>query len=284
MKIALAQIDVAFGDVDANLLTVEEQTEAAARSGAELVVFPECALTGYAFESEADARRAAVAVPGPEIEFLARLCATMGVHLVVGTIEREATRPSERDDGRLFNAALLIGPNGIALHYRKLHLPFLGCDRFVAPGDLPLAVAATPLGRIGLSICYDGSFPESARVLKLRGAQLVVLPTNWPEQARVSRRFQSIVRAFENHVNYAACNRVGSEGGFLFPGGSQIVDFNGKVKAQGDGGERTLLAELDLPAADQNRIVNIPGKYELDRIAHRRPDQYGAIVEPARGA
>src|SRR6185295_1392716 len=105
---------------------------------------------------------------------------------------------------------------------RKLHLPFLGCDRFATPGDLPLAVAETRLGRIGLAICYDGSFPETARVLKLNGAQLVALPTNWPEQATVSRQFQSIVRAFENHVNYAACNRIGHEGGFHFPGGSQV--------------------------------------------------------------
>jgi predicted amidohydrolase len=170
----------------------------------------------------------------------------------------------------------------VALHYRKLHLPFLGCDRFAAPGDLPLAVADTPLGRIGLSICYDGSFPESARVLKLRGAQLIVLPTNWPEAATISRAYQSIVRAFENHVHYAACNRVGSEGGFRFPGDSKIVDCTGRVVAQSGDGEALLLAELDLPAADVNRIVNVPGKYELDRIAHRRPEHYGAIVEPRR--
>jgi predicted amidohydrolase len=188
----------------------------------------------------------------------------------------------ERDGEHCFNTALLIGPEGIALKYRKLHLPFLGCDRFVTPGDLPLCVATTALGRIGLSICYDGSFPESARVLKLRGAQLIVLPTNWPAQATISRAVQSVVRAFENHVNYAACNRVGREGGFDFPGGSQVVDFTGRVLAQGEAGEQLLLADLDLEAADRNRIVNVPGQYELDRIAHRRPEFYGEIVRPTR--
>jgi predicted amidohydrolase len=204
-----------------------------------------------------------------------KLCASARVHLVVGLVEKAGGRSG----GRCFNTALLLSAKGIVLKYRKLHLPFLGCDRFVTPGDLPLSVAKTPLGKIGLSICYDGSFPESARVLKLRGAQLIVLPTNWPAQATVSRNYQSIMRAFENHLNYAACNRVGSEAGFAFPGGSQIVDFDGKVVAQGGTGEQLLCAELDLKGADKNRIVNVPGRYELDRIADRRPEHYGALVE-----
>jgi 5-aminopentanamidase len=271
LKLALAQIDVAFGDVVRNVATILARTREAARLGAKLVVFPECAVTGYAFDSLEEARRVAVDVPGPVVSELEKLCAASGVHVVVGLIERSHER--------CFNTALLIGPGGVALKYRKLHLPYLGCDRFATPGDLPLHVATTPLGRVGLSICYDGSFPESARVLKLHGAQLIVLPTNWPEQATISRTYQSVMRAFENHVNYAACNRVGREGGFRFPGGSQIADFSGNVLAQGGEDEELLVAELDLTAADQNRVVNVPGKYELDRIAHRRPDHYGAIVE-----
>ncbi len=276
MQIALAQLDVAFGDVAANLARLRERVAAAAKGGAQLVVFPECFLTGYAFAAPAEVERVALEVPGEATRELVAIARANGVHLVAGLIEKEAA------SGRCFNAALLVGPDGIALRYRKIHLPVLGCDRFVAPGDLPLAVATTPLGKIGLSICYDGSFPETARVLKLRGAQLVVLPTNWPEQATVSRRFQSTVRAFENHVNYVACNRVGSEGGFRFPGGSQAVDFSGRVVAQGGESEELLFAELDLPRADDNRIVHVAGEYELDRIAHRRPEHYGALVEPPR--
>jgi predicted amidohydrolase len=276
MRIALAQSDVAFGDVDFNLAHLRERVAAAAHGGAELVVFPECFLTGYAFSSEADVQRVALEVPGPVTGELVKVAQEKGVHLVVGLIERAV------GGERCFNTALLVGPDGIALHYRKLHLPVLGCDRFVAPGDLPLSVATTPLGRIGLSICYDGSFPETARVLKLRGAQLIVLPTNWPEQATVSRRFQSMVRAFENHVNYVACNRIGSEGGFKFPGGSQGVDFSGHIVQQGGDGAELLFADLDLARADDNKVVLVAGEYELDRIAHRRPEHYGALVEPLR--
>jgi len=276
MRIALAQSDVAFGDVDFNLAHLRERVAAAAHGGAELVVFPECFLTGYAFTSAADVQRVALEVPGPVTGELVKVAQEKRVHLVVGLIERAV------GGERCFNTALLVGPDGIALHYRKLHLPVLGCDRFVAPGDLPLSVATTPLGRIGLSICYDGSFPETARVLKLRGAQLVVLPTNWPEQATVSRRFQSMVRAFENHVNYVACNRIGSEGGFKFPGGSQGVDFSGHIVQQGGDGAELLFADLDLARADDNKVVLVAGEYELDRIAHRRPEHYGALVEPLR--
>jgi len=276
MRIALAQSDVAFGDVDFNLAHLRERVAAAAHGGAELVVFPECFLTGYAFTSAADVQRVALEVPGPVTGELVKVAQEKRVHLVVGLIERAV------GGERCFNTALLVGPDGIALHYRKLHLPVLGCDRFVAPGDLPLSVATTPLGRIGLSICYDGSFPETARVLKLRGAQLIVLPTNWPEQATVSRRFQSMVRAFENHVNYVACNRIGSEGGFKFPGGSQGVDFSGHIVQQGGDGAELLFADLDLARADDNKVVLVAGEYELDRIAHRRPEHYGALVEPLR--
>ena len=276
MRIALAQSDVAFGDVDFNLAHLRERVAAAAHGGAELVVFPECFLTGYAFTSAADVQRVALEVPGPVTGELVKVAQEKRVHLVVGLIERAV------GGERCFNTALLVGPDGIALHYRKLHLPVLGCDRFVAPGDLPLSVATTPLGRIGLSICYDGSFPETARVLKLRGAQLIVLPTNWPEQATVSRRFQSMVCVFENYVNYVVCNWIGSEGGFKFFGGSQGVDFSGHIVLQGGDGAELLFADLDLARADDNKVVLVAGEYELDRIAHRRPEHYGALVEPLR--
>src|SRR5262249_59316123 len=142
-RIALAQVDVAFADVDANLARLRERVAAAARGGAELVVFPECFLTGYAFASPEEVRRVALEVPSPATRELTKIAEESGVHLVVGLIEREAG-----GGGRCFNAALLVGPGGVALHYRKLHLPVLGCDRFVAPGDLPLSVATTPLAPI----------------------------------------------------------------------------------------------------------------------------------------
>ena len=75
---------------------------------------------------------------------------------------------------------MLIGPEGVVASYRKVHLPFLGIDMFVTPGDRPFAVHGAGEVRVGMHICYDGSFPEAGRVMSLLGADLLALPTNWP--------------------------------------------------------------------------------------------------------
>jgi predicted amidohydrolase len=126
------------------------------------------------------------------------------------------------------------------------------------------------------------SFPEAARVLKLRGAQLLAIPTNWPVGSDIWAHTPN-VRATENHFHVVAANRVGEERGWRFAGHSKIVDFAGRVHAEAGEAEETILyAELDLPAADQNRVIRIPGIWEYDRMAIRRPDLYGPITEPKR--
>src|SRR4029077_5916954 len=133
----------------------------------------------------------------------------------------------ERDGGRVFNASVLIGPDGLHAPYRKIHLPFLGGDPFPTPGARPFAVHDIGGLRVGMNICYDGSFPESTRVLMLLGADLVVLPTNWPDAARRTAEYLVSARAMENGIYYAAVNRVGEEGGFHFIGHSRIADCTG---------------------------------------------------------
>src|SRR5205085_11487897 len=103
---------------------------------------------------------------------IAAACRDTGVHAVIGFIERLGDH--------YYNAAMVVGPAGVAGSYRKVHLPFLGVDRFLTPGDRPFAVITLPSGRIGINICYDASFPEAARTLKLLGAELVILPTTGP--------------------------------------------------------------------------------------------------------
>src|SRR5262249_43030791 len=156
----------------------------------------------------------------------------------------------------LFNACTLIGPAGLIATYRKVHLPFLGVDRFTTPGDQPFAVHAltpnpSPGGRgeelrIGMNICYDGSFPESARCLMLLGADLIVLPTNWPTGAIGTAKTLIPARALENHVYYAACNRIGTERGFQFIGMSRIIGCTGEHLAVSDNDKPTILyADID---------------------------------------
>jgi predicted amidohydrolase len=133
---------------------------------------------------------------------------------------------------------------------------------------------------MGMTICYDASFPEASRVLTLLGADLVVLPTNWPSGARSTARYLVQARALENHIYYAAVNRVGEEGGFQFIGLSRIVDCNGELLASSDGDAETMLyAVVDPSRARNKQIVHIPGKYEINRVTDRRPEMYGPLCE-----
>jgi predicted amidohydrolase len=264
-------MDVEIENVESNRTKIVERIHEASRSGARLAVFPECALTGYCYESLDEARPHAERLDDRSSQDIGAACRETGLHAVVGFIEK--------DGNRLFNSAMIVGPDGPIGSYRKVHLPFLGVDRFLTPGDRPFHVFDLPIGKIGILICYDASFPEAARALKLLGAELIVLPTNWPPGAWRNPEFVLNTRAQENHVNFAAVNRVGVERGWRFIGRSKVVDFNGDTRAEADKEEEVILeVELDLGEANNNLIVNQPGRYEIDRIADRRPEFYEIIA------
>jgi predicted amidohydrolase len=280
-KVAGVQMDCRLGDPHHNLSVIRSRLREAAGSGARLVIFPECALTGYCFESKEEAWLHSEPLPGPCTESLSADCRELGVWAIVGMLE------SVRSTGQLFNSCALVSPKGLAASYRKIHLPFLGVDRFTTPGDRPFAVHDLGGLRVGMTICYDGSFPESARVLMLLGADLVVLSTNWPTGARGTVKYLIQARALENQVFFAAVNRIGDERGFHFIGQSRIVNCNGDLLAESQGEQAEILyADVDPERSRNKHIVHIPGKYELDRIADRRPEMYGPIcrVNPLQEA
>lgn len=252
----------------ANADRIAEEIEAAASEGAELVVFPEAALTGYVFRSLEEAREGAIEADGSEIERLADACVETGVHAVVGAIEREGSDA--------FNSAFVLGPDGPVGRYRKIHTLCLGADRFTRPGDAPPAVFRLPFGTIGVHICYDGTFPETARLLRLSGAQLLVLPTNWP-RLRLKREMV-LVRAYENHAFYLAVNRVGSERGVEFRGASLAADPEGVLLHEAGTEPGRFIVEMDLARADETLEIVAPDEYELDLIDDRRPELYGGIT------
>ena len=132
-----------------------------------------------------------------------------------------------------------------------------------------------------MNICYDGAFPESARVMALLGADLVVLPTNWPPGAECTAAYISNARALENNIYYMAVNRVGTERGFQFIGSSRICDPIGHTIAEaGSESEQLLVAELDLDRARDKHLVRVPKKHEIWRFADRRPEMYDVITRP----
>jgi predicted amidohydrolase len=136
MKIAVAQIDVAFADRERNLTRMFAVLQETAAQGAKLTVFPEAALTGYCYESLDQARPHAEPIPGPSTKRMAAVCRELGVFAVYGLLEADAER--------IFNACVLVGPEGVVSSYRKIHLPYLGVDRFTTPGDRPFAVHEGP--------------------------------------------------------------------------------------------------------------------------------------------
>jgi predicted amidohydrolase len=274
------QIDVAIGDVDGNLRRIMDRLEEAAAHGAKLIVFPEAALAGYCLSSKEEALPYAIDSWGRAIWPFAKRCEELGVVGVLGFLA--ATGEPDEEDGQVHcgNWALLAGAGRPgSCFYAKTHLPVLGVDRFVHPGS-HLGVWDTPIGNIGALICYDIRFPEAARSLALKGADVIVLPTNWPEGAESSPDFLTRARAWENRVFIVAADRVGVERGRKFIGRSQIVAPCGKVLCEAGRDEETILyADLDLEEARQKRIVIEPGEWELDVIGGRRPELYGALVE-----
>jgi predicted amidohydrolase len=235
-------------------------------------VFPECALTGY-FLTRPEAERVAETASGPRSRALQTACARYRLIAAVGTIERA-------EDGSLYNAALLVGPEGLLAVYRKTHLLCLGVDRFLSRGPQPPRVVPTDQGRLGLLICYDLRFPEPMRALALDGAQVILLPTAWPASAVFYPDFLVRARALENGVYLAAANRAGEERGQPFLGRSLIVGPDGEVLAEARGDEETMLvAEVDPSHSDAKRRVFRPGEYEVDLLADRRPELYGRLSQ-----
>ncbi len=271
IRVAGVQMAPQIRDKEHNLGRIEEYIRETVAEGVDLVVFPECAVTGYCFIDLDEARMEAEPIPGPSTERIQRSCRDADVHAVVGLLEEVGDR--------IYNALAFITPHGKVEHYRKIHLPFLGVDRFLDAGDRPFSVYDSDVGRIGANICYDALFPESSRILALEGAECIVLPTNWPVGAERNPSFVINTRAFENRVNYVAVNRVGAERGVSFIGCSKIVDYNGDtmVEASGDK-EEIIYADLDLAAAREKHVVLVPQAYELDRFNDRRNEFYGPII------
>jgi predicted amidohydrolase len=273
ITIAAVQMNVDLADKESNLRRMLFFLEQTAGEGAKLTIFPECALTGYCFDSLEEARPYAEPIPGPSTERMAAACKRLNCHVVYGLLEA--------DGKRVFNAAVLVGPKGVVGSYRKVHLPFLGIDRFTTPGDRPFAVHNAGGIKVGMSICYDGSFPEVARVMTLDGADLIVLPTNWPPGSECMASCAVNTRAMENQIYYLACNRVGTERGFRFIGMSKIAAPGGSTVAEAmHENEAILYAQVDVDKARNKHLVRVPKLHEIDRIKDRRPEMYSRLVEP----
>jgi len=267
LKIATAQMHCVPGDVGANLRIIESLVRLAKGEGAQLVILPEMATTGYFIAD----RLGDLAEPedGPTAARLGKIAREAGVHLAIGM--------AISDGGRFYDAQLLFAPEGARLAtYRKAHL-FAAEREWFAAGDTPMVVE-TAIGRIGMTICYDLIFPEYVRRLVDLGADLVINSTNW-----ITDDFQrdkwgwsgptvqglAATRALENGVWLAMANCIGPEWTFNSIGHSCVVAPSGKIMASAGSGQGIAVADAVFQSDDLDRWRSI-ATYRADR----RPELY----------
>jgi N-carbamoylputrescine amidase len=270
---AVAAVSAPFGrDVERCLQRIELDVARARARGADLVVFPEAALGGYLYEPVDPTAQLepppALRRDGPEIERLIRAAGDTVV--CVGY--------SEAGDEGVYSSAVCVSGDGVLGHHRKVHLPPAERGHYL-PGDR-FAAFDTPVGRMGMLICYDKVFPESARELSLSGAVIVASLAAWPvcrvrPAARVSRDRQVLhfnlldqTRAFENQVVWASANLCGSFGRLRFPGQAKVVDPEGRVLARTGTRSGMALATIDAAAA------TAVSRSQLSHLDDRRPAAY----------
>jgi predicted amidohydrolase len=259
--IALGQFDVALGQPEHNLETVRGLAADATRQAADILVLPELWSTGYDL---ARAERYAAAIDQGIFAETAALAREFGLFIAGSCL-------STLGEGRIGNTAVLFGPDGRQLaNYSKIHLfRLMDEDRYLSAGDR-LVAADSPLGKIGLAICYDLRFPELFRPYALAGVEMVLLPAEWPHPRLVHWRTLLRARAIENQLFMVACNRVGIDSSGHFFGHSVIVDPWGELVIEGDEGEALLTAMIDLE-------IVVQARQKISALTDRRPDAYGLL-------
>lgn len=285
---AAVAVDTVPGDTAGNLKKLDERSAAAAGQGAGLVLFPELSLTGFIpnhpvgnhdewlRSTLAGARQLAEPIPGPAIEKLIDIAGKHQLMISTGLLE---------DAGNvLYNSQVLVGPTGLLGVWRKMHVPMYEMPFYNGGGFPP--VVETPLGRIGVNICFDALMPESTRLLAVQNVEIVLFPfaadpppvspagwRQWAEPALKSR-------CMENGVFGLACNYVGN---VEFSGVSQ--QFPGGGLAMGPRGE--VLSEWNVDSGQPGMIV---ANFSADDLSlaraepeylfrFRRPELYGPLAD-----
>ncbi len=253
VTVACCQVDLDLDQVEETRRRVADAVAAAVGRGAEIVILPELATCGTVFRDRAEAAGRAEPATGAEVAQLRALSAHHGVVLIAGIAENDP------DGSGPYNSAVVIDHGELLAVYRKTHL----WDReklVFVPGSAAPPVVATSAGRIAPLICYDAEFPELMRDVTHRGAQLIAVPANWPVVPKpASERPMEVIKAQAsaavNKVYVAVADRAGTERGVPFFGASMITDDHGFLLAgPGTGQPELLLADLDLPTADDKRI------------------------------
>lgn len=264
MRVGYYQFRPLFGKVQHNLKII---VKALQNVKADLIVLPELALTGYHFQNKDELKSLAEdPVKSSPVETLVKLCQVNNLHLVAGF--------AEQSKDKIFNSALLIGPNGVEHTYRKLHL-FNEEKNIFDAGDVPLQINIVKDVKVGILVCFDWVFPETMRSLTLQGAEVIAHPSNL---VLTFCQEAMITRCLENRVFAITTNRFGADkrphGEVKFTGKSQIVAPGGElIQRAASQREALFITEID-PAQSHNKNITALN----DLITDRRPEYYQHLI------
>ena len=274
--IGLAQMGSPPGDAGANRTATAEAAKLLFDQGAQLVVLPELAVPWYTVKSD-EVARFAEPLWGPTVDAWTAIAADHS-GLIVGGF-------CERDGEAFYNTAVVVDQSGVIGHYRKLHL-FADEKACFTPGDRGLPIVETPVGRLGLCICYDLRFVEVVRVLALSGAELICVPSSWITGFDAARwdadgfcpqAHGAVLQAKLSQVFIACASQVGAFSGFEFLGSSVVIDSFGRVSAGPLPGTED---ELQVVTVDLDDVQRAEARGSLIRPrADRRTDVYGLAYE-----
>ena len=264
-RVAAVQYEPTLGEKEKNVTALLRLVEEAASHDARLIVLPEIATTGYCWESREEIAPQVEPIPGPTTDRFSQLASHYGCYIAISLPEVDL------ETDVYYNSMALIGPEGLVGTYRKIH-SYISEPRWARDGDLGMPVWDTPLGRLSGLICMDADFFEAARIPALRGADVLLFPTNWLEEQCPSRVW--IARAFENGVYFIAANRYGLERGVQFSGGSCVISPDGTVQNYIDTGEGIVYGEVDLARSRDKQWGRSAAAASGNRIADRRPTEY----------
>ena len=279
VKLGLIQTQVS-DDLQENTVNTIRKIEEAVMRGANIVCLQELFRTKYfPQEDDKDYSYLAETVPGQSSSVFSDLAKKHKIVIIVPVFEKTSS-------GKYFNTAVVIDADGeIKGTYRKVHVPNDPCfyeQHYFEPGNLGFQVFKTGFAKVGVLICYDQWFPEPARILALKGAEIIFYPTaigwiknydspdgDWHEAWKTVQR----AHAIENGVHVAAVNRVGEEGELKFWGGSFVSDsFGQMLKEASSESEETLIVEVDL---EKNKRIQEGWGF----LENRKPDTYRALIE-----
>lgn len=258
MKVAIGQVDCNTTNVEGNLNKISRISRECADQGVQLVVFPELVDTGYVMEDiELKSTSYESGLPLASLKEAARL---NHVYIIAGITEKK--------DDKIFNSAAVVDPSGkLIANYRKIHLYTPSGEDVFHSGEKLVTLTIDDF-TLGLMICYDLRFPEMARSLAIRGADVLIVPTAWPFPRVEHWQLLTRVRALENQCYLIGANRVGRDGNFTLCGNSRIVDPHGViVSSASEDLEEIITGELEKDKIDfvRNR---------MPVFDHRRPDIY----------